>query len=102
VKAGGGGTAPSPFDLFLCSIGACAGFYAMRFCQERQIDSSDLKVALAFDRNPDSKRVDSIRIEVKLPAGFPEKYHQAIVRTIDQCTVKRHILEPPKFEVAIA
>jgi ribosomal protein S12 methylthiotransferase accessory factor len=27
-KGGGEGTAPSPFDLFLSSIGTCAGFYS--------------------------------------------------------------------------
>jgi ribosomal protein S12 methylthiotransferase accessory factor len=31
--------------------------------------------------------------------AFPEKYRDAIVRAADQCAVKRHILEPPRFEV---
>ena len=35
-KYGGGGAAPPPFDLFLASIGTCAGFYALRFCQKRR------------------------------------------------------------------
>lgn len=95
----GGGTAPSPFDLFLASIGACAGFYALRFCQERQIDTAALRVGLAFERTPETKRIGTIRIEVALPPDFPEKYRAALVRTIDQCTVKRHIVEPPAFEV---
>lgn len=99
VQAGGGGSAPAPFDLFLCSIGTCAGFYALRFCQERQIDTSELKLSLAFERVPEAKRVDKIRIEVKLPPGFPEKYRPAILRAIDQCTVKRHIVDPPEFEM---
>ena len=97
----GGGSAPSPFDLFLASVGACAGFYALRFCQERQLDTEGLTVGLAFDREPEKKRVRKIRIEVGLPAAFPEKYRAALVRTIDQCTVKRHIVEPPEFEVAV-
>ena len=98
-ESGGGGTAPSPFDLFLCSIGTCAGIYALRFCQERKIDSSDLRVGVGLERNPEKKMVSRIRIEVKLPTGFPEKYRQAIVRSIDLCAVKRHIMDPPAFEV---
>ncbi len=100
--SGGRNSAPSPFDLFLASIGACAGFYALRFCQERGLGTAGLKVGLAFERNPGEKRIVKIRIEVRAPEGFPEKYRQALVRAVDQCTVKRHILEPPAFEVSIA
>ena len=32
---GGENTAPSPFDLFFCSVGTCAGFYVLSFCRER-------------------------------------------------------------------
>jgi putative redox protein len=100
--AGGGGTAPSPFDLFLASLGTCAGLYALRFCQERGIATSDLKVGLEFERDPDKKLVSRIRIEVALPKGFPEKYRPAIIRSIHQCAVKRHVLEPPAFDIALA
>jgi putative redox protein len=97
----GEGAAPSPFELFLASVGTCAGFFALRFCQEREIDASDLRVGLSFDRDPERKRVRRIQINVELPGDFPDKYRKAIVRTIDQCTVKRHILEPPEFEVIL-
>ena len=29
------GSAPMPFDLFLSSIGTCAGIYVLGFCQQR-------------------------------------------------------------------
>ncbi|MBI5441560.1 MAG: OsmC family protein [Deltaproteobacteria bacterium] len=96
--SGGGGSAPSPFDVFLSSVGTCAGFFALRFCRERQIDTSGLKVGLDFERNPETKRVSRVRIEVKLPPAFPEKYREAIVRAVEGCTVKRHIQDPPVFE----
>lgn len=99
VKAGGGGTAPAPFDLFLASIGTCAGFYALRFCQERQIATDDLAVTMDWERSPETKLITRIRIDVKLPAAFPEKYRAAILRAVDQCAVKRHLFEPPKIEV---
>jgi len=36
--AGGGeGSAPSPFDTFLASIGTCAGIYVLGFCRQRGI-----------------------------------------------------------------
>jgi ribosomal protein S12 methylthiotransferase accessory factor len=99
VDQGGGGTAPSPFDLFLASLGACAGFYALRFCQERLLDTAGLALRLTTTRDPERKRLASIRLEIDLPPGFPEKYTGAIVRAVDQCSVKRSVLEPPAFEV---
>lgn len=95
VRHGGGGTAPAPFELFLASIGTCAGFYALRFCQERQIPTDGMSVSMAWERNPDTKLISDIRIQISLPPGFPEKYRTAVVRAADQCAVKRHLAEAP-------
>ena len=62
---GGDGTAPEPYDLFLSSIGTCAGVYVVYFCDERGIDMSDLKMTVRFDRNEKKiwwKRSESISI----------------------------------------
>ena len=99
VQHGGRGAAPEPFDLFLASLGTCAGLFALRFCQQRGIDTTGLGVTLATEKNAERNRLSSVRIEIQLPPGFPEKYEDAIVRAADQCTVKRHILEPPAFAV---
>lgn len=102
LRAGGRDSAPAPFDLFLASIGTCAGFYALRFCQERRIDARELGVRLETRPDASGKRVGAIEITVELPAAFPEKYRSAIIRAIDQCAVKRNILEPPEFVIATA
>ena len=99
VENGGGATAPEPFDLFLASLGTCAGFYALRFCQQRGIDTYGLGLTLSTERDPEAKRLSAIRLEIELPAGFPEKYRDAILRAVDQCAVKRAIVDPPRFEV---
>ncbi len=98
---GGGNSAPSPFVLFLGSVGTCAGFFALRFCQQRQIDTVGLKLSLEHERDEDNHRLASIRIAVTLPENFPEKYRGAILKAIDQCAVKRAILDPPQFETLL-
>jgi len=97
--AGGENRAPSPFDLFLVSLGNCAGFFALRFCQQRELSTEGLALVLDSERNPETKRLDKISIRIQLPAGFPEKYRQAIIKATDQCAVKKAILDPPAFEV---
>ena len=99
VAAGGTGSAPSPFDLFLVSLATCAGFYALRFCQERGLPTEGLGVTMDWERSPETKLISKIRISVKLPEGFPEKYRSAILRATDQCAVKKHLVSPPAIEV---
>lgn len=101
VASGGGGTASSPFDLFLASIGTCAGFYALRFCQERGLSTANLGLTMATENDPEAKRIGTIRLNLQLPDGFPEKYRSAILRSMDQCTVKRHIVDAPRFEMEV-
>jgi ribosomal protein S12 methylthiotransferase accessory factor len=98
---GGGGAAPSPFDLFLASIGACAGFYALKFCRQRELDTEGLALVAVPERDATGKKVVRVGIEITLPESFPEKYREAIVRAVDQCSVKRHLLDPPRIEVAV-
>ncbi len=99
VDHGGLGAAPEPFDLFLASLGTCAGFYALRFCRERGIDTGGLGLTLSTVPDLERKRLREIRLELCLPEGFPEKYRAAVLRAVDQCAVKRHLIEPPSVEV---
>jgi ribosomal protein S12 methylthiotransferase accessory factor len=99
ARDGGGGTAPSPFDYFLVSLAACAGFYTLAFCRERKISVDGLGVTMSTERGEVSKMIDKVTIAVDLPADFPEKYKFALVKAVDHCTVKAHILRPPQFEI---
>ncbi len=99
--AGGQDAAMAPFDLFLASIATCGGLYALRFCQERAIDTEGLGLTLSTVRVPDRKGIAGIRIDLRLPKDFPDKYRQAIVRAVDQCAVKRTVMDPPQFEIAV-
>ncbi|HEX7939840.1 MAG TPA: OsmC family protein [Gemmatimonadaceae bacterium] len=91
-------SAPSPFTLFLASIGACAGFYVQSFCARRAIPTAGIRVVQRNHVAPDGM-VDRIDIDVELPPEFPEHYRDAVVRAADQCTVKKHLLHPPVTSV---
>jgi putative redox protein len=101
VAQGGGGKAPSPFDLFLASIGTCAGFYALRFCQQRNLRTDGLALSLTAERDSERKKVVRIRLEISTPIDFPEKYRTAIVHAVEQCSVKKHLLHPPAFDILV-
>jgi putative redox protein len=96
---GGQGSAPAPFDLFLASIATCAGYYLLAFCREREIPVEGAGVVMTTERDAVNKLISGITLELRLPPGFPEKYGAAVVKAVEACTVKRHILKPPAFKV---
>ncbi len=98
VYEGGEGTAPAPFDLFLASLGTCAGYYVLAFCQQRKIPTDNAYLVLRTIREEGVKLISKITIEIHLPAGFPEKYKGAVVKAADSCAVKLHIEHAPVFE----
>jgi len=102
AAAGGENSAPSPFDLFLISLGNCAGYFALRFCQQRDLSTAGLRLTLTSERDAEQHRLARVQIVIELPEGFPEKYRAAIIRATDQCTVKRTLFDPPSFEVTAA
>ena len=96
------GSAPAPFDLFLASIGTCGAFYVAKFCKQRNIPTDGIKVRQTFDRDPESRMVTRIDLELDLPDSFPEKYRQAAVRAAGQCSVKKNLAVPPAIDVHLA
>jgi len=98
-EEGGDASAPEPFDLFLSSIGTCAGVYVLYFCRERDIDPRGISLQLSFARNDKTRMIEKIDIRILLPDGFPEKYRNTLVRIAGMCSVKKHLFDPPEFDI---
>ncbi|MEJ2581785.1 MAG: OsmC family protein [Acidobacteriota bacterium] len=99
VDSGGDGSAPEPYDYFLASLATCAGIYVLGFCQKRGIPYEDIHLTQSWDREEKTNRLESVRISIEVPADFPDKYHSALVRVANQCSVKKTLENPPEFQV---
>ncbi len=99
VRAGGDGSAPAPFGLFLASIGTCAGIYVLSFCKQRGISTDNIRIIQKMGSNPMTGMISNITLEIQVPPEFPEKYHDALIRSANQCAVKKHMETPPQFNV---
>ena len=99
VTAGGENSAPSPYELFLASIGTCAGIYVKSFCDQRNLPTDNIKLIQTLEYNAEKKLPSKISIEIRLPADFPEKYKDAVINAAELCAVKRTIANPPVFEI---
>lgn len=99
-SSGGDNSSPSPFEYFLSSIASCTGMTILVFCQNKGIDTSDLKMTLSTERDEDGN-VTKIITEVIKPKDFPKKYDGAIEHITKSCKVKKHIENPPEFEIVV-
>jgi ribosomal protein S12 methylthiotransferase accessory factor len=97
--SGGNGSAPEPFQLFLASIATCAGIYALSFCQSRQISTDSMLLTMECDWDEEKRRYAKFSIDLKLPEDFSEKYEKAVIKSMDLCAVKKHMIDPPQFEI---
>lgn len=99
VRSGGENSAPAPFDLFLASIGTCAGIYVKSFCDQRHIPTDDIYLKQNMKFDPETHLITHLNIVIHLPQSFPEKYKPAIINVANMCAVKRHLHQPPEMTV---
>ena len=96
---GGTNTAPTPFDLFLASIGTCAGIYVKSFCDNRKIPTDGIRIIQTSQFSKETGLPTNIKIDIQVPSDFPEKYRSSLVNVAELCKVKKTMANPPVFEV---
>ena len=98
-QGGGEGSAPTPFALFLASLGTCAGIYVLGFCRQRGLPTEGIRLVQRMGHDPMTGKMNRVDLEIQVPADFPEKYHEALIRAAAQCAVKKQLDTPPVIEV---
>jgi putative redox protein len=96
---GGEGSAPTPFAVFLSSIGTCAGIYVLGFCKQRGLSVDGIRIVQRAHTDPQTRMVGKVDLEIQVPENFPEKYRESLVRSAELCAVKKHLESPPEFDV---
>lgn len=102
VHAGGEGSAPDPFTLFLASIGTCVGVYVKSFCDQRKISSDGIRINMEYQYDTIARLIGKIMIDIIVPPDFPGKYDNAVINTAGLCTVKRHLKESIPVEITVS
>ena len=98
-QGGGEGSAPTPFALFLSSMGTCAGIYVLGFCRQRGLSTDGIRIVQRMHSNPFTGMVSQVDLEIQVPPDFPEKYRPSLIRSAELCAVKKHFEQPPAFEI---
>ena len=102
VSDGGGDTAPTPVELFVGSLAACAGFYAERFLRRHGLPLDGLAVDADFgfaEERP--ARVGRVSLRLRLPVGFPSSYRDRLAKVVEHCTVHNSIRVAPEIGIEL-
>jgi ribosomal protein S12 methylthiotransferase accessory factor len=96
---GGDPDAYGPFDMLLCGLGTCTGSAVRDFLLERGMPIAEAGMRITAGRSPTTHLLENVVIELLVPAGFPEKYNEAIIRAAKTCPVKDQLGLVPEFRV---
>lgn len=99
IYGGGNGEAPTPFSLFLASMGTCAGIYVLNFCKQRGLQTDNIQIVQRMHRSESTHMIEKIDLIIQVPETFPEKYYNSLIRAAQLCAVKKHLENPPEFDI---
>jgi ribosomal protein S12 methylthiotransferase accessory factor len=100
VNGGGEASAPTPFATFLASLATCAGIYVLGFCRQRGLPTEGIHLTQVTEADRETGLVARVRLDIHVPDTFPDKYRAALIRSAEQCAVKKHLEHPPAFDVS--
>jgi putative redox protein len=92
-------SAPSPFEVFLSSIGTCAGIYILGFCKQRNLPTEGIRIVERITHSRVNGRLENVDLEIQIPPDFPEKYRDSLIRSAELCAVKKTLENPPRFDI---
>jgi putative redox protein len=98
---GGDPDAYGPFDMLLCGLGTCTGFAVLDFLNERGLPIEEAGLRITAERSEETHLLQNVRLDIRVPKGFPQKYEDAIIRAAKTCPVKDQLGLTPEFRVVI-
>lgn len=99
---GGEDRGPSPLDVMVLSVAACAHYFAVAFLYARghATDAVAVEVESEKDRVPVS-RIGRLTIKVGLPDGLSEREIAGVERAIKTCPAYGTLRHPPTVEITV-
>jgi uncharacterized OsmC-like protein len=101
VSTGGADGGPTPPELLLASLGACAGHYAVEYLCARSLPLAGLEISVVAEKATSPARLASFCVEVSLP-GIEERHRQGLLRAVKACLVHNTLKAGPEIEVEVS
>jgi uncharacterized OsmC-like protein len=91
----------TPPELFLASLGTCAGFYAAYYLKKHKLATEGTQVRVTADKVTNPARLDNFRIEVAAPVELSEEQRRGVEDAVHHCLIHNTLLQPPKMSLTV-
>jgi uncharacterized OsmC-like protein len=100
---GGEDVGMTPPEWFLASLGSCIGFYVVKYCEARNIDTADLDIGISAEKTKDRPyRIDQIKINLNFPMQLERRHFAGLERAVNQCLIHNTLTHPPTIMTQIS
>lgn len=101
-RSGGGNTAPTPSELFVSSLAACAGVYAVSYLNTAGFKAEGLSIDVDWDiAEEGKKRISRVDLTVKVPNADLGERKKALLAAAKQCVIHNTLVDPPEVNIEI-
>ena len=101
-ESGGHGSAPTPAELFVAAIAACAAETAAEFLARRERAGGLLEVGCHYELERAPLRIGSVQLTLRLRSELSPEEKAALMRAVYKCSVHASIAMPTQLTVALA
>jgi putative redox protein len=101
AENGGFDEGMTPPELFLASLGACAGFYATQYLKKHKLAREGTLVRVTAEKAKDPARLDNFRIELDLPEPLTDAHKSGVEAAVHHCLIHNTLLHPPKITIDV-
>lgn len=98
---GGSDIGMTPPEFLLISLGTCAGFYAAKYLETRNLPSQGLEVRVHAEKVLQPARLGKFRINVVVP-GLDPAHEAGILRAVKACLIHNTLINAPVIETLIS
>lgn len=100
-EEGGDDQGITPVEMFVSSLGACIGYFAVRFLRRHNLSTEGFNVTVEWDYAEQPHRVGAIRAHVDLPKGFPAEMKERLQKVMEGCTIHHSLTHSPQIGIEL-
>ena len=98
VTLGGDDEGPTPTELMIAGLAACAADEVVKSLSEHGEKLERIEIGGDFDWDQKGGRVACVRLTVKLPEGISTESSEHVLRSVLACPARKMLTEPPTIE----
>lgn len=101
VTLGGEDEGPTPTELVVAGLAACAADASARWLAAHRLPCDALVVEADFAWSAAGDRIDRVEVDVRLPDGLDDAARAGVADAIRRCPVRLLLTEPVRVEFQI-